>query len=845
MMVHIRRSTIVVAAAAATLTAGSLLVGLRAIEMPLLDRFVVGADFAGKALVTLLVAVGIVAISQLVPMRVRVGGRGNIRLVWGEAAIVVVCAGVPPALVPATVLVGVAFAHGAMSLFGIRQRPADVVVFGVSALTVAASLAVAIVAATYPAYDVPLQPHVIAALCIGTVAYTLCAVLLVTGHMAAAQRGGVGRTFFDTMSSKWLMMVGNIAVGLLIIWIGYTNAWFLVLLPPLFWLLHQFYAHRLRGDDDRRTWQEFAEATRDLNRLDERDAVAAGIAGALRLFRATSAEIVVEGAHGYARAYRGERDGELRAVAVPEKADDAASAPAAKGDEVSRPLLVRQVCIGELRLFGVAALRSRDRLMLAAYGDALAAAVHDAVTHDELRTLSERTTYDAIHDPLTGLVNRAALLARGNSALSRLVPGAPVALLLLDIDHFKEVNNALGHTAGDELLKVIARRVSDSGGAGDLLARLGGDEFALLLTELPPDSTDTLTVLTAAVERARKLGEQVAVPTEVTGVLLSVEASIGVVVALAGAVDMTELLRRADIAMYQAKRGGQPVAWYDAIRDGASTDQLALLAELREALSTEDQLTLVLQPAVSLGGNGTSAGQITGVEALVRWQHPRRGRLTPDQFIPIVELSELIGPLTLRVLDRALALAARWRSAGIAVPISVNLSARSLLDRRLPGQVGALLTQHRFPAELLVLEITESVVMSELPVIDDVLAGIRRLGVQLAVDDFGTGYSSLTFLTRVQVEEVKIDRVFVARMVDSPEAAAIVRTTVELGRELGLRVVAEGVETAEQRAMLVQLGCTSAQGYHFYRPLAAEEVTAVLRERRQGNRRHLRAEDTG
>ncbi len=518
-------------------------------------------------------------------------------------------------------------------------------------------------------------------------------------------------------------------------------------------------------------------------------------------------------------------------------------------------------------------MRPREGMMLAAYGDALAGAVHDAVTHDELRTMSERTTSDAIHDPLTGLVNRAALLTRGNNALRRMDGGAPVALLLLDVNHFKEVNNALGHTAGDELLQVIAGRVTNTSGSGDLIARLGGDEFALLVTDLPsgdlagtvalptaPTAVDAAATavrdgaaLTTAVERARRLGEQVAVPTEVAGVLLSVEASIGVVVAPAGGVDMTELLRRADIAMYQAKEGGQPVAWYDAVRDEASTDRLALLAELREALAAGDQLTLVLQPAISLANHrsvstptpAADQGEVTGVEALLRWQHPRRGRLMPEQFLSTVEQSELIGPLTLRVLDRALGIAARWHAAGLAVPISVNLSARSLLDRRLPGQIEVLLARHRVPAELLVLEITESVVLSDLPVIDDVLAGIRGLGVQLAVDDFGTGYSSLTFLTRVQVEEVKIDRAFVARMVDSPEAAAIVRTTIELARQLGLRVVAEGVETAEQRALLAQQGCTAAQGFHFYPPLSPDKVLAVLRERRHVKRRHLRAEGAG
>jgi EAL domain-containing protein (putative c-di-GMP-specific phosphodiesterase class I) len=287
---------------------------------------------------------------------------------------------------------------------------------------------------------------------------------------------------------------------------------------------------------------------------------------------------------------------------------------------------------------------------------------------------------------------------------------------------------------------------------------------------------------------------------------------------------MTELLRRADIALYHAKAGGGGVTWYDSAQDGASTDQLTLLAELREALDRNDQLVLALQPAVDL-----VTGAATGVEALVRWRHPRRGRLLPGDFVRAVENSELLAAFTRYVVDRALAVAAEWAGQGLDVPVAVNLSARSLLDPRLPADVAELLRRHRVPAGRLVLEITETVVMSELEIIDEVLAGLREQGVRLSVDDFGTGYSSLNFLTRVPVDELKVDRAFVAKMVDSPQAAAVVRATVELGRELGLRVVAEGVETADQRAALTALGCAAAQGFHFFKPMPPDKIVAVLR----------------
>ena len=236
-------------------------------------------------------------------------------------------------------------------------------------------------------------------------------------------------------------------------------------------------------------------------------------------------------------------------------------------------------------------------------------------------------------------------------------------------------------------------------------------------------------------------------------------------------------------------------------------------------------------------------GGATGAEALVRWQHPRRGELIPADFVKMVELSELIGPFTRHIIDRALGIAAGWAAAGVQVPIAVNVSPRGLLDPRLPDDVRALLEKHGVRGDRLVLEITETVVMSELAVIDQVLRGLRELGVQLAVDDFGTGYSSLTFLTRVAVDQVKVDKTFVHRMVDSPEAAAIVRTTVDLGRRLGLRVVAEGVETAEQRAALVTLGCTVAPGYLFHHPMSPERAVEVLRTLGPAKVRTLRAED--
>jgi diguanylate cyclase (GGDEF)-like protein len=469
-------------------------------------------------------------------------------------------------------------------------------------------------------------------------------------------------------------------------------------------------------------------------------------------------------------------------------------------------------------------------LVLAAYGDALATALHDAAAHRRLAALAARSSHEAVHDPLTGLANRAALLTDGDQLLHKLDRSHPVALLLLDLNGFKKVNGTLGHGAGDALLKVVGERLTNVARDRDLLARLGDDEFALLLPNVAV-LTDSSTLLSGtpiavaqATRRARELVELLAAPTEIAGVRLVTEVAVGVVVANAGHCDLVELIRRAEIAMDRAKALRVSVATFDDSHDPASTDHLALLAELREALLVSDQLVLELQPAVDL-----VTGVPTGVEALTRWRHPRRGELPPVEFIYAIEHSELLGPFTRYVLDLSLAVAADWSAAGLDLPVSVNVSARSLLDATFPAQVADALRRHRMPAHQLVLEITETVAVSDQATVDEVLAALRDAGVQISLDDFGTGYSSLSFLTRVPLDELKVDRSFVSGMTDSAEAAAIVRSAVELGRRLQLRVVAEGVETADQRAALLELGCTAAQGYHFCKPLPVDKIIGALR----------------
>ncbi|WP_121162505.1 putative bifunctional diguanylate cyclase/phosphodiesterase [Micromonospora pisi] len=799
-----------------------------------------------EPLVRIAIVAGVFALAQLARLRFRVA-TGMVSVTWGEAALVIGLYLMPAGWLPVAALVGAGLGWGLLSIFPDRRSVVEVVHIAAS-LTAAVAVATTVATAFGAPLGAGLTPALATALLLGALTYLLATGWLAALTMSLRHRLPMGQLLLRALRGKLLMFVGNVLVGLAVVTILEHSPRWLLVLPPVWWLLQQTYDQRLRADDERRTWRAFAEATSTLNQLDERDVATAGVSGALAVFGADGVDLDVARGDGRWRRYSVTAGG-------PVTDQDLVVRPQREiGDPVlSRPLEIGNAQVGELR---VRLPRSvvpgeRDQDVLSAFADALAAALHDAASHQELRIMAAQSSYEAVHDPLTKLVNRAAMLSKGDLALHRLGHDHPVALLLLDINNFKEVNDTLGHAAGDELLQVTARRLQELRCDGEVLGRLGGDEFALLITSLPatpvPATPVPATPLPATplplpvatelnifgewpaslpypLRRAREIVAQLAAPTEVAGVRMSVEASVGVVVAGAGTADMTELLRRADIAMYQAKAGGGSVASYDSSQDAASTDQLALLAELREALASDDQLMLALQPAVDL-----ATGAPTGVEALIRWRHPRRGRLGPVDFVRTVEGSELLGPFTRYVIDKALAVAADWARHGLDVPISINLSARSLLDPRLPAEVAESLRRHQVPAHRLVLEITETVVMSELGVIDEVLSELRAMGIQLAVDDFGTGFSSLTFLTRVPVDELKVDRSFVMAMADSPEAAAIVRSTVGLGRELGLRVVAEGVETADQRAALVELGCTAAQGYHFFRPMPSDKIVTVLR----------------
>ncbi|MCW2541121.1 MAG: putative Diguanylate cyclase/phosphodiesterase [Frankiales bacterium] len=430
--------------------------------------------------------------------------------------------------------------------------------------------------------------------------------------------------------------------------------------------------------------------------------------------------------------------------------------------------------------------------------------------------LVQRLGYDATHDALTGLANRSFLVHRIRETLA--TTQAKVGVLLLDLDSFKEVNDALGHHVGDQLLRVVAERLTASLPDTATVARLGGDEFAVLI----PD-------ITAGLAGGRAIADQIALalsrPANFDEAVITPEASIGV--AIGSDADRTaDLLRQADTAMYAAKTSGQHVAVYTPDLDRGRAERLALLADLRIALDTApEQLVLHYQPKIEL-----SRGDVTGVEALVRWHHPTLGILGPDSFIPLAESTGLIERLTPHVLDQALTDCARWLASGNDISVAVNVSARNLDDPELPKRVRQALIRAGVPARNLILEITESSVMGDAQHTEPVLHQLAALGISLSLDDFGTGYSSLSYLQRLPVHEVKIDRSFVIGLSgENPEnCRALIRSITGLGSNLGLRIVAEGIEYPEHLSELRELGCHIGQGYHISRPLPAADITQWL-----------------
>ncbi|MGY1639925.1 EAL domain-containing protein [Geodermatophilus sp. SYSU D00703] len=462
-----------------------------------------------------------------------------------------------------------------------------------------------------------------------------------------------------------------------------------------------------------------------------------------------------------------------------------------------------------LGLLFVGYAREGDPLAgLLALGAVLAALARTALTFRDVRALAD-SRQQARTDDLTGLPNRRRVFEAMAGVDARLAAGGRTAVLVVDLDRFKEINDSLGHGVGDALLHEVGRRMSAHVRGGDLLARLGGDEFVVLADDL-----DDLAALALAGRLCAALQE----PVRLAGMALRVDASVGIAVGPQHSRSAEELLQMADLAMYCAKGARTGAAVYDEERHGSGRHRLEAVEELRQAIAG-GELVLHHQPKLTV-----ATGRVDGVEALVRWQHPTRGLLYPDAFIDLAESAGLMPDLTTTVVDLALAQRRAWADAGRELTVAVNVSPSDLVCERFPDVVAGLLERHGVPAGALVLEVTESLLVQDRERAVRVLARLREAGVGVSIDDYGTGYSSLAYLAELPVTELKLDRAFVTGLTDSPRSAAIVTSTLQLAHALGLTLVAEGAEDEATVDALAALGCDLVQGFHLSRPLPAHRL---------------------
>jgi diguanylate cyclase (GGDEF)-like protein len=433
-----------------------------------------------------------------------------------------------------------------------------------------------------------------------------------------------------------------------------------------------------------------------------------------------------------------------------------------------------------------------------------------------LRRQSLENDRIARYDPLTGLPNRTLFRERVDAALARPEHKGKLAVLLIDLDGFTEINSTLGNATGDEVLRETARRLRSQLGEHVLLARIGGDEYAVLCPHADG--------ISGALKTAARLQAGLESPIAIDGIALNVDASIGLAVAEDGDDPLERLLQHADAALARARSQRSRVEVYSARHDSFDPAGLLLLGQVRLALE-RDEFELHYQPKLDLRSK-----RVCGVEALLRWRHPERGLLMPLSFVPLIEQTALVDALTERVLELALRQMVRWREQGLELDMSVNLSARNLLDLGLPDRVQALLREHWVEPERLTVEVTESATMADPERAAEVLAALRERRVRVSIDDFGTGNASIAYLTQLPASEIKIDKAFITDLCEDSRAEAIASSTVDLARHLGLHVVAEGIETTAVLERLIELGCDTGQGYLISRPLTGDALTAWLKE---------------
>jgi diguanylate cyclase (GGDEF)-like protein len=713
-------------------------------------------------------------------------------------------------------------ASGALVVKAFRSRRSTAIAYNLGQLTLSAGAA----AVVFQAIGASLPEPVTYPLTV--LAYVVCNAAMVVNF--AAIRSGTSR--WSVLNGLWATLVNCFVFGLVGTLIGklyvVAGPWsLLAVLAPVI-VARTVFVSIVGFRQAYNRLEVLYGFTRHLERIrEEPDAAVRMLAELRTLVAVATAEIVVLTDSGWRRTslsgsgpdpavtHGSGRPPELAGVAEgPRLVLDETTPDPLTADLTRRGLSPAMVAPlkAEAQLIGaiVVSHPEDDRVLGADDLKLLETLANHAAASLENSRLLDQLRYDSDHDGLTGLPNR--------KRFTELVAALPLpsAILLVDLDRFKDINDTLGHAHGDLLLQAVADRITSELGRRGIVARLGGDEFGVLLPRTrASDATRDAVALLGALEQ----------PFDVEDLHLEITASIGVAVATTTSDDTDRLLLQADVAMYSAKASHSGWELYSSERDHNSRRRLGLATELRGALDAGD-LVVHYQPKASL-----KDGTVVGVEALVRWEHPQWGLLPPDDFIPVAEQAGLIRPLTLQVLTVAAQQHRRLRELGFELDMAVNLSVRSVLDVNLPDQVAEVLAEFDMPAGALTLEITETSVMADPARTIGVLGRLAGLGASISIDDFGTGYSSLSYLKRLPAVEVKIDRSFVAGMLSTPSDLAIVRSTVDLARNLGLRAVAEGVEDARTWSSLTDIGCHQAQGFHLSRPLPAADLQAWLLDR--------------
>jgi len=785
------------------LMGGVIAAGLVAV---LLQTILLDAGLQGVPGWLVPIYVVMVATASAAVVRIRVGS-ATAGTSWTDSAILLCIVSLPTGWVGPVVLAGVFLGK----LLG-RVRPSRAL-YNASkdALSATAGLLVALLLGLPHAEAAITQPHMLI-----LIALTITVVEFAVGVpvLALVAKTPWRRVHRDDADIKAAFFAAKLVVTVLTLLLFADDARMLAIVPPAALCLHLLFAGRLRARSDRVAWQRLARSTERLNGADLDTVLSAAAGDAVSLFSAEQAEVFLRDGPRGPRLARGDVHGVVWS-------GDAALAPpsASSGLMVSAPMLGDDGDLGEVRLHYGATVSLSDRELLTLR--TFASVVRTAARNASALAVADEVARDALrHDPLTGLANRAGLQEHGSRVLA--VPGL-VALVALDLDRVRQVNESLGHGAGDRVLVEVARRLSTVAGPEDLVARLHGDVFAVMLSDVAStqDAADRAAALLASLEPPVELGG-VRVRVEATAGLAERPASAPPVTPAATPLAMAELVRRADVAMRYAKRGGPRVARYEPARDPADVDALILGGELPRAIARRE-FTVCFQPIVDL-----RSGMMIAAEALARWRHPVRGELDPRQFLHAVERSGLLASFDEAVLAQALAAHARWRAAGVDAPVAVNAAPRSLLDPEYPQRVRRALSAQGAGGTDLVVELTESLTLDDVDLADRVLAELRAAGVRLALDDFGTRSSPLAMVTRLPFIDLKIDRSFVEAMVTSPESLAVVRSTVELGRTLGRMVVAEGVEHEDQRRALVEMNCPTGQGHLFARALPIDDLMCII-----------------